>query len=111
MVNPSDIVRKAEELAKKNPDKARSLIDALEDRVDKVTGGKYAGHVDRAGDFVEGRLGLGSPDQRTADPQAPAAEPADQAQPPAGRARPPAAGAAPAEADPAQAQADESVQG
>ena len=88
MSNPSDIFRRVEDLAKQNPDKARSLIDALEDQVDQRTGGRFKDRVDQAGDLIAGRLGVSS-QQETPPPVQPDAAP---------------------QADPAQAQGDESTQ-
>ena len=53
-----EYVDKAKDHAQQNPDRARSVIDKIEDFVDEKTGGKYSAQVDRAGDFIEGQLGL-----------------------------------------------------
>ena len=67
---------KAKEYAKDNPDQARSAIDKIEDAVDARTGGKFSELVDKAGDFVEGRLGV--PRETSAEPaDAPAETPGD----------------------------------
>ena len=51
-------VDKLEDLARNNPDQARSAIDKVQDVINDRTGGKFSDLVDKGGDFVEGRLGL-----------------------------------------------------
>lgn len=58
-----EAVDKLENLARENPDQARSAIDKVEDVINDRTGGKFSDLVERGGDFVEDRLGL--PDQTT----------------------------------------------
>ena len=43
-----EYVDKAKDHAQQNPDRARSVIDKIEDFVDEKTGGKYSAQVDRA---------------------------------------------------------------
>lgn len=56
--NGGDYVNKARDAARGNPDKARSAIDKVQEAADRRTGGKFASIIDKAGDFVEDKLGL-----------------------------------------------------
>lgn len=53
-----EIADKAGDLARSNPDAARSVIDKVEDAVDTATGGRFSDAVDKAGDMLEEKLGL-----------------------------------------------------
>ena len=73
-----DIADKAGDYAQQHPDQARSVIDKVEDAIDGATGGKYSDAIDKAGDFVEDKLGLpnnqggeAQADQPSADQPAP----------------------------------------
>ncbi len=68
-----DIVDKAKEALKGNPD----LIEKGGDAIDKATGGKYASQVDKAQDAVRKTVGA----EEKAPEQAPPAEP-EAPQPP-----------------------------
>lgn len=70
MVNPRDLFRKAQSLAQQRPDQVRGALDKLEDMVDKRTGGKHADKVDKASDFIEGRLGIRRPGGQDQPPPA-----------------------------------------
>ncbi|WP_151526056.1 antitoxin [Serinicoccus kebangsaanensis] len=59
----------AGDYAQDNPDKARSMIDKVEDLIDDKTGGRYADAVDRGGDWVEKQLGL--PTEEESQPTTP----------------------------------------
>ena len=90
--NAQDAVNQAKDYAQQNPDMARSGIDKVEDFLDAKTGGKYADAIDKAGDWVEGQLGLPNNTNNPAptDPEAPAdpappAAPGEPVDPPAGR--------------------------
>lgn len=66
-----DIVNKAKTLARKNPAATRKVIDAVQDQVDRRTRGKYRGQVDKAGDAIEGQLGVRPTQRPDADPPNP----------------------------------------
>lgn len=85
--NGGEYVDKARDAARDNPDKARSAIDKVQEAANRRTGGKFGSLIDKAGDFVEDKLGLpaDTKDEPTAEPKAdstaepktgPAAEPA-----------------------------------
>lgn len=80
-----DALNKAKDYARDNPEHARSAIDKVEDIIDQRTGGKYSSHVDKAGDWVEGKLGLpnNTNNPEPAEPADKPAEPADQPAEPA----------------------------
>ncbi|MGV9803332.1 antitoxin [Mycobacterium sp. NPDC003449] len=72
------ILDKVKDWLGNNPDKASSAIDKAGDLVDKKTGGKYAGHVDKVqdaakGQFNKGNAGNDNPQEGT--PPAPPAPP------------------------------------
>ncbi|MGC5255274.1 Rv0909 family putative TA system antitoxin [Gordonia sp. DT218] len=62
------LVDKAKAALKGNP----NLIDKGGDTVNKVTGGKYAGHVDKAQDAVKKAVGPDTPKPDTPKPENPA---------------------------------------
>lgn len=66
MVDFKGLVDKAKAALKGNPD----LIEKGGDAVDKATGGKFAGQVDKAQDAV--RKTVGAEEKKPADPQPPA---------------------------------------
>lgn len=71
MVDFKDLMDKGKQFIDEHPDQAREAVEKLEDMVDARTGQKYQGQVDKAGDFIEGKLGVGRPDAApVADPQA-----------------------------------------
>ncbi|WP_203568052.1 antitoxin [Aestuariimicrobium ganziense] len=71
--NAGEYIDKAKDYAQDNPDKTRSVIDKIEDAVDARTGGKHSGMVDKAGDWIEGRLGLpNNADEQPSQPTEPA---------------------------------------
>ena len=73
--NGGEYVDKAREAARDHPDQARGAIDKVQEAVDKRTGGKFTSIIDKAGDFVEDKLGL--PEDK-AEPQGDA-QPEDEA--------------------------------
>lgn len=77
--------QKAKDYAQEHPDQARSVIDKIEDAIDARTGGKFSGVIDKAGDFLEGKLGLpnnaGSQTSQPADPAEPTQSEPTQAEP------------------------------
>ncbi|WP_395230620.1 antitoxin, partial [Escherichia coli] len=56
--NGGEYVDKARDAARDHPDQARGAIDKVQEAVDKRTGGKFTSIIDKAGDFVEDKLGL-----------------------------------------------------
>jgi hypothetical protein len=98
--NGGEYVDKARDAARDNPDKARSAIDKVQEAANRRTGGKFGSLIEKAGDFVEDKLGLPAEakDEPRADPKAdssaePKAEPtpepqAEPAQPKAEPAQP-----------------------
>ena len=77
-----DALNKAKDYARDNPEHARSAIDKVEDIIDQRTGGKYSSQVDKAGDWIEGKLGLPS-NTNNPEPAEPADKPAEPADKPA----------------------------
>ncbi|AZG45339.1 antitoxin [Gordonia insulae] len=71
------LVDKAKAALKGNP----SLIDKGGDTIDKVTGGKYAGHVNKAQDAVKKAVGAQDSPQAPRTPEQPRQDP-PQANPP-----------------------------
>lgn len=65
--NGGEYVDKARDAARDNPDQARSAIDKVQDAVNQRTGGKFESIIDKAGDFVEDKLGL--PEETKGEPQ------------------------------------------
>lgn len=65
------LVGKGKDYAAQNPDKVGSAIDKAGDQVDRMTGGKYAQHVDKAQDAAKKHLGTtgGQPPGRPPGPQ------------------------------------------
>ncbi|WP_068263200.1 antitoxin [Janibacter limosus] len=56
--NGGEYVDKARDAAKGHPDQARSAIDKVQEAANRRTGGKFGSLIDKAGDFVEDKLGL-----------------------------------------------------
>lgn len=85
--NGGEYVDKARDAARDNPDKARSAIDKVQEVANQRTGGKFGSLIEKAGDFVEDKLGL--PEDTAAEDTTPAPEdagapaPKPQAQAPA----------------------------
>ncbi|UTT65339.1 antitoxin [Janibacter sp. CX7] len=73
--NGGEYVDKARDAARDHPDQARGAIDKVQEAVDKRTGGKFTSIIDKAGDFVEDKLGL--PEGKKAEPKADSAPKAD----------------------------------
>ncbi|MDO4685709.1 MAG: antitoxin [Corynebacterium sp.] len=48
--------RKAKEFAKANPEKADQIVEKVGDMIDKKTGGKYVGVVDKIQESVKKNL-------------------------------------------------------
>lgn len=80
MVRLNDILRRGKEYVSKNPDKARSVIDKVENAVDKGTKGKYTDQVRKAGDAAERGLGVEGREENRR-PQNPGAEQSGPEQP------------------------------
>lgn len=68
--NGGEYVDKARDAARDNPDKARGAIDKAQAEINKRTGGKFGSLIEKAGDFVEDKLGL--PEDKAAEGKAPA---------------------------------------
>ncbi|KRE37632.1 hypothetical protein ASG73_08215 [Janibacter sp. Soil728] len=68
--NGGEYVDKARDAARDNPDKARSAIDKVQEAANRRTGGKFGSLIDKAGDFVEDKLGL--PEEKAAEDTTPA---------------------------------------
>ena len=64
----ASLLDKAKSLAQKSPDKVRTVIDRVEETLDKTTGGKYTEKIHKVSDTVEQQLGL------SAEPEAEEAE-------------------------------------
>lgn len=73
--NGGEYVDKARDAARDHPDQARGAIDKVQEAVDKRTGGKFTSIIDKAGDFVEDKLGL--PGEKKAEPTGDASPKAD----------------------------------
>ncbi|SMC51065.1 antitoxin [Janibacter indicus] len=73
--NGGEYVDKARDAARDHPDQARGAIDKVQEAVDKRTGGKFRSIIDKAGDFVEDKLGL--PEEKKAEPEGDASPKAD----------------------------------
>lgn len=73
--NGGEYVDKARDAARDHPDQARGAIDKVQEAVDKRTGGKFTSIIDKAGDFVEDKLGL--PEDKKAQPKGDAGSKAD----------------------------------
>lgn len=73
--NGGEYVDKARDAARDHPDQARGAIDKVQEAVDKRTGGKFRSIIDKAGDFVEDKLGL--PEEKEAEPKGDASPKAD----------------------------------
>ncbi|AEF41382.1 antitoxin [Hoyosella subflava] len=54
----TDLFNKAKGLVQKNPERVRTVIERVEETVDKTTGGKYSEKIHQAADTVEERLGV-----------------------------------------------------
>jgi hypothetical protein len=70
---------KIKDFAKGNPQQADTAIEKVEDLIDKRTGGKYEGQVDKGGDALRDQLGL--PDSTPEPAPAPAPEPTPTPEP------------------------------
>ena len=74
-ISGDEAFNKAKDLARDNPDAARSAIDKVEDMLDQQTGGTFKDMIDKGGDFVEQQLGVTpevpvpNPAPGTGDPQ------------------------------------------
>lgn len=78
MVDFGNLVNKAKDFARKNPDKVRDGLDKAEDAISSKTGGKYDSQIQSATDKVEKGLGVedhkgdkadGETDMTQGDPQ------------------------------------------
>lgn len=58
MVDFGNLVNKAKDFARKNPDKVRDGLGKAEDAISSKTGGKYDSQIHTAGDKVEEQLGV-----------------------------------------------------
>ncbi|MCW4354338.1 antitoxin [Hoyosella sp. YIM 151337] len=68
----ASLLDKAKSLAQKSPDKVRTVIDRVEETLDKTTGGKYTEKIHKVSDTVEQQLGLSAePDTEEAAEDAP----------------------------------------
>lgn len=82
--NGGEYADKARDAAREHPDQARGAIDKVQEVVDKRTGGKFTSIIDKAGDFVEDKLGL--PEDKKAEPKGEEpAEPKGESTQPAGQ--------------------------
>lgn len=79
------LVGKGKDYAAQNPDKVGSAIDKAGDQVDRMTGGKYARHVDKAQDAAKKHIGA-------ADDQTPGPQPRPRPESPPGPPPEPGAG-------------------
>lgn len=95
--NGGEYVDKARDAARDNPDKARSAIDKVQEAANRRTGGKFGSLIEKAGDFVEDKLGL--PEDKKADDTEPAskAEDAPAPKPQAPKPQAPTQDSAPSE--------------
>lgn len=73
--NGGEYVDKARDAARDHPDQARGAIDKVQEAVDKRTGGKFTSIIDKAGEFVEDKLGL--PEETKGEPEGDASPKAD----------------------------------
>lgn len=62
-----DILGEIKDLAEKNPDQARAVVDKAEEIVDEQTGHKFTGQIGQGKNALEGQFGL---EQQPADGQA-----------------------------------------
>ncbi|HXT43218.1 MAG TPA: antitoxin [Pseudonocardiaceae bacterium] len=60
----NDLTQKAKDFARQHPDKTEQGLDKLGDFVDKQTGGKYSGQIDKGEEMLERRLGEQGPAQQ-----------------------------------------------
>ena len=78
-LSSDEITDRAGELARHNPDAARSIIDKIENAVDHATGGKFSDAIDKGGDALESALALpnndGGASPAPADPANPSPQP------------------------------------
>ncbi|NYG07598.1 hypothetical protein BJ986_002085 [Phycicoccus badiiscoriae] len=99
---------KIKDLAKGNPQQAETVIEKVEDLVDKQTGGKYADQVEQGAGALREQLGL--PAEQPAPAPTPAPEPAPTPAPeppPAPAPAPSPGGPAPSEPAPDRPSWDE----
>ena len=61
MVDFGNILNKAKDFARKNPDKVREGLSKAEATISSKTGGKYDSQIHSAGDKVEQQLGVDEP--------------------------------------------------
>ena len=78
-ISGGEIADTARDMARDNPEHARSAIDTVEDAISRRTGGRFDSVIEAGGDFVEKQLGL--PEDSSAD-ETPAPSPAPAPQDP-----------------------------
>ena len=73
-ITGGELADKARDMARDNPEHARSAIDKVEDAISQRTGGRFDSVIEAGGDFVEKQLGL--PENSSAPEETPAPNPA-----------------------------------